>query len=84
MNQALAYDRQPIGHCANCRRPSAPYAYLQDGRHYCAPCARTAVTRGSRRNGGSYTERFNNVAVWNTVMNSYEYSLVRWYELLSS
>lgn len=49
MNQALAYDRQPIGHCAQCRRPSAPYAYLQDGRHYCAPCARTAATRGRLR-----------------------------------
>ncbi|WP_166827015.1 ABC transporter substrate-binding protein [Thalassoroseus pseudoceratinae] len=42
-----------------------------------------AVKTGSVRSGGSYQERFGNVAVWNTVMDSYEYSLVRWYELLT-
>ena len=42
-----------------------------------------AVKRGHVRSGGSYQERFGNVAVWNTVMDSYEYSLVRWYELLT-
>jgi putative spermidine/putrescine transport system substrate-binding protein len=45
---------------------------------------RRAVKKGSRRRGGSYTERLSNVAVWNTVMDSYEYSLVKWYELLTS
>jgi len=45
---------------------------------------RVAVKKGSARTGGSYLERFSNVAVWNTVMDSYEYSLVRWYELLTS
>lgn len=45
---------------------------------------RIAVKAGSYRNGGSYAERFNNVAVWNTVMDTYEYSLVRWYELLTA
>lgn len=43
-----------------------------------------AVKRGSYRTGGSYHERLGNVAVWNTVMDSYEYSLVRWYELLTT
>ncbi len=37
---------------------------------------------GERRNGGSYTNRFNNVAVWNTVMDHYEHSLLRWGEFL--
>lgn len=43
-----------------------------------------AVDRGVTRTGGSYLERLSNVAVWNTVMDSYEYSLVRWYELLTA
>jgi len=45
---------------------------------------KVAVRRGMRRSGGSYLERLSNIAVWNTVMDSYEYSLVRWYELLTS
>lgn len=45
---------------------------------------RTAVHAGEIRTGGSYKERLNNVAVWNTVMDSYEYSLTRWYELLTA
>jgi len=45
---------------------------------------RTAVTAGSVRNGGSYTNRLSNIAVWNTVMDTYEYSLERWYEFLTA
>ena len=45
---------------------------------------RTAVKAGSTRTGGSYMERLGNVAVWNTVMDSYEYSLIRWYDLLTA
>ena len=41
-----------------------------------------AVLAGEKRNGGSYQERFSNIAVWNTVMNTYEYSLIKWNELL--
>ncbi|MEZ6048600.1 MAG: extracellular solute-binding protein [Planctomycetaceae bacterium] len=41
---------------------------------------RIAVKDGSVRTGGSYLNRLSNVAVWNTVMDTYEYSLVRWYE----
>ncbi|MBF0425195.1 MAG: extracellular solute-binding protein [Magnetococcales bacterium] len=43
-----------------------------------------AVKRGEIRNGGSYWQRLSNVAVWNSVMDTYEYSLPRWYELLLS
>ncbi|MBF0621895.1 MAG: extracellular solute-binding protein [Magnetococcales bacterium] len=46
------------------------------------PDGKIAVKRGSIRNGGSYWRRFNNVAVWNTVMDTYEYSLPRWNEFL--
>ncbi|EXJ16789.1 ABC transporter substrate-binding protein [Imhoffiella purpurea] len=46
------------------------------------PDGAISVRAGSQRNGGSYWERFGHIAVWNTVMNTYEYSLPRWYELL--
>ncbi|MBN67588.1 MAG: signal peptide prediction [Rickettsiales bacterium] len=43
-----------------------------------------AVQPGEIRNGGSYENRFSNVAVWNTVMDTYEYTLPRWHEFLLS
>lgn len=42
------------------------------------------VKKGEIRDGGSYTQRFNNIAVWNTVMDNYEYSLPNWNEFLSA
>lgn len=47
------------------------------------PDGKIAVAAGNRRNGGSYKKRFSNIAVWNTVMDTYEYSLMRWSELLT-
>lgn len=47
-----------------------------DGR----PC----VAPGATRRGGSYGERLGHVAVWNTVMDTYEYSLGRWFSLLNA
>ncbi|MCR8921452.1 extracellular solute-binding protein [Dasania sp. GY-MA-18] len=43
-----------------------------------------SVRRGELRTGGSYEKRFSNVAVWNTVMETYDYSLQKWYEFISS
>ncbi|CAM2011353.1 ABC transporter substrate-binding protein [Acanthopleuribacter pedis] len=43
-----------------------------------------AVQPGETRRGGSYLKRFSNVAVWNTVMQQYEYSLIKWKEFLLS
>ncbi len=43
-----------------------------------------SVRAGERRDGGSYTKRFSNIAVWNTVMDNYDYSLDRWYEFLNA
>lgn len=43
-----------------------------------------SVKAGETRNGGSYEKRFGNVAVWNTVMDTYEYSLPRWHEFILS
>lgn len=44
----------------------------------------TVVKEGRIRDGGSYETRLSNVAVWNTVMETYEYSLQKWNEFLSS
>lgn len=43
-----------------------------------------SVRKGEVRTGGSYEKRFSNVAVWNTVMPTYDYSLQKWYEFLSA
>ncbi len=40
--------------------------------------------KGTFRDGGSYIQRFSNIAVWNTVMDNYDYSLDKWYELLNA
>ncbi|GAB1257679.1 extracellular solute-binding protein [Aurantivibrio plasticivorans] len=45
---------------------------------------KVSVKAGDVRTGGSYIKRFSNVAVWNTVMPTYEYSLQKWYEFISS
>jgi putative spermidine/putrescine transport system substrate-binding protein len=43
-----------------------------------------SVKAGDYRDGGSYLKRFSNVAVWNTVMPNYDYSLEKWYEFLNA
>ncbi len=43
-----------------------------------------SINPGERRNGGSYETRFSNIAVWNTVMDTYEYSLPLWHEFILS
>ncbi len=45
---------------------------------------RVAVRAGAVRNGGSYEKRFSNIAVWNTVMDTYEYSLHWWHDFLAA
>ena len=41
-----------------------------------------SVREGEIRTGGSYQNRFENIAVWNTVMDTYEYSLLKWNEFV--
>ena len=64
------------------------YAGEPAARRSAARDGRSAVTRASRarcRRGGSYEKRrFSNVAVWNTVMDTYEYSMARWSEFLAA
>jgi len=45
---------------------------------------KVSVYPGDVRRGGSYEKRLSNVAVWNTVMPTYEYSLQKWYEFISA
>ncbi|MCB4437439.1 extracellular solute-binding protein [Alteromonas sp. McT4-15] len=66
----------------------AEWNYWYKGQVATAPLKGTdgmiSVEKGAQRNGGSYEERFSNVAVWNTVMPTYEYSLQKWYEFITS
>ncbi len=41
-----------------------------------------SVKEGEIRSGGSYIKRFENIAIWNSVMDSYEYSLQKWNEFV--
>jgi len=41
-----------------------------------------SVKKGAVRSGGSYKNRFEHVAVWNSVMDTYEYTLSKWNEFL--
>ena len=43
-----------------------------------------SIRVGEIRDGGSYIKRFSNIAIWNTVMNNYDYTLEKWYEFLNS
>lgn len=45
---------------------------------------RVVVRQGEVRSGGSYKRRFSNIAVWNTVMENYEYTLSAWNEFLTT
>jgi putative spermidine/putrescine transport system substrate-binding protein len=40
------------------------------------------IQPGEVRRGGSYVKRFENVAIWNTVMDTYEYTLKKWNEFV--
>ncbi len=42
-----------------------------------------SVKKGTKRTGGSYINRFENIAVWNSVMPNFDYSLNKWYHFIS-
>ncbi|WP_130536349.1 ABC transporter substrate-binding protein [Thiomicrorhabdus indica] len=43
---------------------------------------KNSIKAGEIRTGGSYHRRFENIAVWNTVIPNYEYSLRKWNEFV--
>lgn len=57
------------------------YEGLPAERPMPGPDGRIAVEPGEVRRGGSYVERFENIAVWNTVMPTYDRTVRRWSEL---
>lgn len=65
---------------------AAEWDYWYAGKPAAEPLANTegvtAVREGELRTGGSYEQRFSHVAVWNSVIDSYEHSLLRWKEFL--
>jgi recombinational DNA repair protein (RecF pathway) len=52
MSESQPYVRRAVEACADCGAPDAPYAYLQDGRHYCVRCARVKLVRDKIRPAG--------------------------------
>ncbi|MGK0441316.1 MAG: putative spermidine/putrescine transport system substrate-binding protein [Pseudohongiellaceae bacterium] len=64
------------------------WGYWYQGKPVAMPLKGTdgkvSVKIGEVRRGGSYEKRFSDVAVWNTVMDTYDYSLQKWYEFISS
>lgn len=66
----------------------AEWDYWYDGQQAMTDLKGTdgnvSVRAGELRHGGSYVKRLSNIAVWNTVMQNYDYSLDKWYELLNA
>lgn len=48
------------------------------------PFGAVAVRRGEVRDGGSYRDRFRNIAVWNSAMDENAYLEARWSEFLAA
>lgn len=57
-------------------KPTTKNLYGTDGK--------LSVKPGEVRRGGSYTKRFENIAVWNTLMPNFEYTLKKWSKLIQS
>lgn len=58
------------------------WAYWYDGapaaRDLAGPTGEMAVPAGSRRAGGTYTDRARQIVIWNTVMDEYNYAARAW------
>lgn len=58
------------------------WAYWYDGaaakRDLTGPCGDIVVKAGSRRAGGPYQDRSRRIAIWNTVMDEYNYAARAW------
>jgi len=48
------------------------------------PYGTIIVAKGEVRDGGSYWDRFRNIAVWNSLMDENDYLVKRWTEFLSA
>ncbi len=48
------------------------------------PAGNVVVRKGARRSGGSYRERISRIALWNTVMDEYNYAARAWKRFIRS
>ena len=58
------------------------YEGLPARKPLAGPDGRIAVQPDEIRRGGSYIQRFENIAVWNTIMPTYDLTVRRWSELV--
>lgn len=73
-----------ISNPARARDHLAPeeWSYWYEGapasRDLLGPTGNLAAAAGSRRSGGPYTDRARRIAIWNTVMDEYNYAARAW------
>jgi putative spermidine/putrescine transport system substrate-binding protein len=48
------------------------------GRDLLGPAGAVVVKTGAKRAGGTYQDRANHIALWNTVMEEYNYAARAW------
>ncbi len=62
------------------------WAYWYEGaaaaRDLLGPSGMVVVKKGARRAGGTYHDRANRIAVWNTVMEEYNYATRAWHRFI--
>ncbi len=62
------------------------WAYWYEGaaaaRDLLGPSGMVVVKQGARRAGGTYHDRANRIAVWNTVMEEYNYATRAWHRFI--
>ncbi len=67
---------------------AAEWDYWYDGKpaatDILSPFGKLMEKAGNVRDGGSYTERLGNIAVWNSVMDEDRYATRKWNEFISS
>jgi len=68
--------------------PAVEWDYWYDGKAAAQelpdPYGDIIVPKGEIRDGGSYWDRFSNIAVWNSIMDENDYLVKRWNEFLSA
>lgn len=71
---------------SRCYMTAAEWDYWYEGlparEDLPGPDGSTRVKRGSVRSGGSYWQRANGIAVWNTTMDEHNYLVRRWMQLV--
>lgn len=68
--------------------PAVEWDFWYEGKPAAAalkdPFGNALVDKGAVRDGGSYEQRFKNIAVWNSLMDENDYLVKRWTEFLNA